>query len=485
MFLDKSRPAPRASNWWLAVAGLCLVLTAATVVAAVDTQQDASRPIGEGEVFVSDAARASRIVTENDDPEVGVRLARNLLDVEAVSLVAPDGTIVASTSPDLDGRTLANPLLAYGLGESRFVALVAALETPLLIDGVEQWPAGSILYQVLSPLDDGTGAILTHYDVSELLARRARPSGLQTETLRILAVSAVFAILAVIVLMGHRRAVRRQRELAAESELLRAYSEELSVTNTRLTEARNEAERALALAEEKVRIRSEFVLMINHELRTPLTSVVTGAELIRDPAVTGRDREQVIDAIVSDGHRLQEIIDQILAVAQVENRGLTYVLTETPFEKVCAAVARSHAWDDLAGNHQHPGTMVRTDVRTLAHVISSLADNARTHGARQVRVGCWTEVHIDPAVTVGTRPESAVYFTVSDDGPGIDPSFLPRVFEKFEKSSFSSGTGLGLYMARMLVEALEGEIAVETSPGGTTFQIAVPCVRVAAMAVKR
>jgi two-component system sensor histidine kinase TrcS len=272
--------------------------------------------------------------------------------------------------------------------------------------------------------------------------------------------------------------------MATESELLRAHSEELSVANSRLIEARNEAERALALAEEKVRIRSEFVLMINHELRTPLTSVVTGAELIKDPSVAGKERDQVIDAIVSDGHRLQEIIDQILAVAQVENRGLTYVLSESPFEKVCGAVVSSHEWDDLAGDHRHEGTMVRTDVRTLAHVINSLADNARTHGATTVRVGCWTEPHIDPGLAVGNRPDSAVYFTVADDGPGIDPAFLPRIFEKFEKSSFSSGTGLGLYMARMLVEALEGEIAVETSTEGTTFQIAVPCVRVPALAVR-
>jgi two-component system OmpR family sensor kinase len=65
---------------------------------------------------------------------------------------------------------------------------------------------------------------------------------------------------------------------------------------------------------------------------------------------------------------------------------------------------------------------------------------------------------------------------VEDDGPGIDPHFLPRAFEKFEKHSSSSGTGLGLYMARLMVEALDGSISVSTSPSGTTFQIAVPAV---------
>jgi two-component system sensor histidine kinase TrcS len=74
----------------------------------------------------------------------------------------------------------------------------------------------------------------------------------------------------------------------------------------------------------------------------------------------------------------------------------------------------------------------------------------------------------------GERPRPAVYFIVADDGPGIDPAFLPRAFEKFEKNSSSSGTGLGLYMVRLMVDALGGSIGVSTSQEGTIFQIALP-----------
>jgi two-component system OmpR family sensor kinase len=63
---------------------------------------------------------------------------------------------------------------------------------------------------------------------------------------------------------------------------------------------------------------------------------------------------------------------------------------------------------------------------------------------------------------------------VSDDGPGIPPEFLPRIFEKFEKHSSSPGTGLGLYLARMMIEALEASLAVTTSDSGTVMAIAVP-----------
>jgi signal transduction histidine kinase len=119
---------------------------------------------------------------------------------------------------------------------------------------------------------------------------------------------------------------------------------------------------------------------------------------------------------------------------------------------------------------------VRTDLQTLTLAIASLADNARTHGATRVDIACSTDNVIDGTIEVGTRPETAVYLTVADDGPGIDAEFLPRVFEKFEKKSFSSGTGLGLYLVRLMVEALRGSISVRTSPVGTTFQVALPAV---------
>jgi two-component system OmpR family sensor kinase len=91
-----------------------------------------------------------------------------------------------------------------------------------------------------------------------------------------------------------------------------------------------------------------------------------------------------------------------------------------------------------------------------------------------VSVGCSTRPQLEPQLEVGDRPQGAVFITVTDNGPGIDHEFLPRIFEKFEKSGFSSGTGLGLYMARMIIEALEGSLSVRTSSAGTTFQISVP-----------
>ena len=318
---------------------------------------------------------------------------------------------------------------------------------------------------------------MIHYDVSGLLARRVQPGEVQPETIQLVALGGVFGLLAAAVVTGHTRAARRYRDMALESELLRTHSEELETTNQELDDARRSAEYALDLAEEKMRIRSEFVLMINHELRTPLTSVVTGAELIRAGGLSQSDAERVMEAMVSDGQRLQEIIDQILAVARIENRGLSYELRAVPLTTVCRAVHSSHSAIETGHKgDEHHEMIVTTDVSTLSIVVASLVDNALTHGATRVNVSCGSEPSIRPMTAVGNRPDQAAFISVADNGPGIDQEFLPRIFEKFEKASFSSGTGLGLYMARLMIEALEGSIGVATTSSGTVFEIAVPAV---------
>lgn len=445
----------------------CLAL--ACFVAAIVHQVRASQPVGEGDVFVSDAETAAHEILDADDLASGVTHGRNTLDIEVVSVVSPDGTIVASTSATLTGTTVDNGFLRFGIESRRFAALAGATEVPLEIDGVVEWPVGSVLYQVTEPLSDDVGSLLLHYDVADLLARRSKPGEIDPDTIQLIALGAIFGLLAAGLLLGHVRASRRYRDLAVESDLLRTHSEQLAAKNLELADAHSAAESALALAQEKMRIRSDFVLMINHELRTPLTTVVTGADLVRDGNLNDDERAEVLDAMIDNGGRLQEIIDQILAVARIENRGLSYEMVQVTVEEVCQV---TDATPQL-GDRQ---IVVNTDVKTLGLVVSSLAENARTHGASNVEVTCSASSMRGAMHEVGERPESAVFIGVTDNGPGIDPQFLPKVFEKFEKDSFLSGTGLGLYMVRLMVEALHGSISVRTSPEGTTFQIALPAL---------
>lgn len=463
----------RPSPWWLVLAAACAALAVGFAVAAIAYQRQAAEPIGEGQLFVEEAMAASVSILGDPDPEVAVRAVRNTLEIEAVSLVDPSGRIVHSSSPSLVDETVANSLLAFSIERARFAAVATPITEPVQIDGVPTWRVGDVLYQVAYPTDEGS--VLLHYDISELLERRARPAGIQSETIQLLGLTAIFAVIGTSIAIGHLRASRRYQVMAKESQLLRQHAEALTKANLQLEDSRRRAEKALELAEEKIRIRSEFVLMINHELRTPLTSVITGARLLADGELGPVDRGQVLKAMVDDGTRLQEMIDQILAVARIENRGLSYELAEMPVHALHDALIQANA-DILADPQLGEDVRVVTDVNAVALVVNSLAENARIHGASAVAIAVSTERQIEPAVEEGTEPVSAIYVSVSDDGPGIDPEFLPRVFQKFEKSSFSPGTGLGLYMARTIIEALEGSIAVATSPSGTVFEIALPTV---------
>jgi signal transduction histidine kinase len=477
----------RPSRWWITLAAVFAVLSIAAAIAAVTHQSNASRPIGEGQLFLSDAQagmeQISEAIASGMAPDVAARHIRNQLRIEAVALVDSEGTIAAATSDPLVGAMIDNPVLQFALDSGRFGAVAAPIDQDLEIDGVPEWHSGDALYLALLPGTDGAPSLLLYYDISELFARRAGALGIQTETVQLAAVTIFFAIAGLAVMIGRSHAIQRYREATLEAEYLRKESESLQIHNVELDVARRNAEAALTLAEEKNRIRAEFVLMINHELRTPLTSVVTGAELLLMSDPEGTDRYEILEALVHDGRRLQTMIDQLLAVARVENRGLSFAPQPVQFSKVCDAVALAHS--KVISSHSpecHPADsdpIVMTDLQTLRNLVSSLADNAFTHGARNVRIHCSTsEVH-EPHIVVGTVPESAVYISISDDGPGIREEFLPRAFEKFEKDSRSSGTGLGLYMARLMAEAMDASLMVWTSSEGTTFSIGLPLARVA------
>jgi signal transduction histidine kinase len=462
----------KPSHFWRVAAAIAGGLAIVLGIAAFSMQAEATRPIGEGELFVRDATQAAAMADSTDELKTVVRRIRNRLQIEAVSYVTANGVLFASTSPSQEGATLANGVLAFGLRSSRFAAVAAPIVGAITIDGVTEWEAGDVLYRVLQPT--AGGALLLDYDISELLARRAGSQGISGTALRTGLLAAVLALVSTAALVGHYRTARRYREIARESELLRLHAAELEKTNYELDHARRRAEAALELAEETNRIRAEFVLMINHELRTPLTAVVTGADILRsEPELAAESRQDILDAMVTDGGRLEEIIDQMLVVARIENRGLNLEFSPAPSADICASIVSTHPELRHDGEHPTASPSVWTDPATLTQLVHSLADNAMTHGAQTVTLSCTAGVPFEPQIEVGGRPDNPITFIVSDDGPGIDPDFLPRIFEKFEKQSFSSGTGLGLYMARMVVDALRGSIAVDTSPRGTRVAVSI------------
>jgi signal transduction histidine kinase len=453
------------------MAGLLSVAALIAIASALVINNRAQQPIGEGQLFLADGQAAVTALGSSPNLE-GLKRVRNALTIEAVSLVTSDGTISISSSLSLQGQAPASPLTVGFAERGRFGAVAAATPVPITIDGVTEWEAGAIIYEVVQPLGNGQSVLLT-YDMSELLARRSTTSGIPPLTLELLAGAGALGLLAFFSFVARGRAERAYVAYEAETRFLRRESEALNAVNIELDQARKKAERATELAEEKNRIRSEFVLMINHELRTPLTGVVTGADLLSsEGAVTDPTWQAILRDIQMGGHRLSEMIDQILAVARIENGALFFELEPTQMETLIGRLLEVSP--DFLVDGTEFSQVLRTDATTAVNLIRSLADNAVKHGATTVRLSMATDMPFTPLLEIGTRPSNPLFVVLSDNGPGIDLEFLPRAFEKFEKDSASSGTGLGLYIAQMMTEALEGSMLVDTSPDGTSIAIALP-----------
>ncbi|HUG75538.1 MAG TPA: HAMP domain-containing sensor histidine kinase [Acidimicrobiia bacterium] len=457
------------SRYWLA--GILLAASAALVAlfAAVVNQIDATRPVGEGELFAADAALVAEVIQQENGLDTAVRTARNRLGILAVSVIDADFTYVASSSPNLVGASVDIPFFRRDPMPMR--ALTAPAGHPIHIDGIEEAPSDLAMYQVLIPVDDGTMALM-FYDLRNLTLRRAGGDGITPLTLLLGSLGLLFVAATAALSAGRAGARRRIIAGFERAEELETRARELAQHNRSLSEARSAAEQALALAEEKNRIRSEFVLMINHELNTPLTGVVTSAELLAaHPDMSLEERQHLVDAMIQQGDLLKRLVSRMLTLARLENRRLGYSLRPVTGDALVADLPPGTGTDIV----EPPASWaVMTDPEGMASVLSTIVENAMTHGGDTVRIAFTEGLPFEPELTIGEPPHDGRYVVVSDDGPGIDPDFLPRIFEKFEKRSDSPGTGLGLYLARLMVEAMGGSIAVTTGPTGSSIAVGGP-----------
>jgi len=224
------------------------------------------------------------------------------------------------------------------------------------------------------------------------------------------------------------------------------------------------------------RLKSDFVATVSHELRTPLAAVYGAAVTLAERDLSGREevRRELVAQIANQAERLSTIVDDILFVGRLESGGLRLETASVDPGDVArasieAAQMRAGATADL---HLHVAATlpaVQCDPSRLRQVLDNLIDNAIKYspggGAIELRV---------------SADERMVRFAVSDSGVGIPQQELSRIFEKFyrldpQQTRGVSGTGLGLYVCRELVERMEGRISVSSLPGrGSTFTVELP-----------
>jgi two-component system OmpR family sensor kinase len=214
--------------------------------------------------------------------------------------------------------------------------------------------------------------------------------------------------------------------------------------------------------------QQQFVADVSHELRTPLTTLRGNLALLRrEPAIRAEERADILDDMVGESERLIRLVNDLLMLARADAR---QPLRSGPFrvkpliEDVCRQT-RLLAPDRSITCAQLPDVIVVGDRDALKQVLLILMDNALRHTTGAITVS---------AEVVDEHVAMSVY----DTGPGIEPELLPHIFERFhcgKSASTESSIGLGLAIARALVEAQNGTIAVESQVGqGSVFTVTLP-----------
>ena len=255
----------------------------------------------------------------------------------------------------------------------------------------------------------------------------------------------------------------------AEAARLRAAHEQLESAFARAQADRATAERASAL-------KDEFLMTVSHELRTPLGVIVTGATLLDSGRLSERERGQTLDAIKRNARLQARLIDDLLDVSHGMAGTLRLDVGPVAVADIIRAAVETVAVaagakgvrldvsiDPAAGS-------IRGDGARLQQVIWNLLSNAVkfTSAGGEVRVGA-------------TREGSVVLVSVEDTGIGISQGFLPHVFDRFRQEHTGvarpfGGLGIGLAIARHLVELHGGEISVHSDgpQRGTRFTVRLP-----------
>ncbi|MDA1062713.1 MAG: ATP-binding protein [Chloroflexi bacterium] len=217
--------------------------------------------------------------------------------------------------------------------------------------------------------------------------------------------------------------------------------------------------------------RTDLVANLSHELRTPIAGARAIAETLQTPAVEPAERERFLRLLVDELERMSELVQRMLRLAQLESEREPLDL-----EVVSAAQLLESAAQRFAPVASTRG--VRVELATVepaevlanreraAEVLASLLDNALRHSPPGASVG------LAAFVEDGVGAAGSVRFEVRDEGPGILPQERERVFERFYTGDAAresgSHTGLGLAIARQLVQQQGGRIWVaDRAPGAT------------------
>lgn len=468
----------------LAIAFGVLVLSAAGAAALFrQTSADSAlNDLRDKAPTVSDAvARLAefRQVNQSDGTQTPAqrRLGRNLRSIIANTLQASDVSVVVVT-PTGEVREgiaalLGNEAATAGVTDLPKGLSAGDLDTKTLLAGRQQSGQQGGTVFVADPLqvvNGNTPVVVLTQKVETQPLGRAGPFFLLAGAVALVVAAIVAFYLArrltrPLTAMGQAAERIAAGDLSARVDLGRHPDDELAGLARALDGMAAQLEAARGL-------EREFLLSVSHDLRTPLTSISGYAEAIADGTVESRDdQRRAAEVIAAEARRLERLVADLLDLARLDAH--EFSLTPRPVD---AAEVVGEAADAFQPSAREIGvdlvvdrpasTPVDADPERLGQIVANLVENALKYARTRVTVGV-------------VSANGTLELRVDDDGPGIEPDDLPRVFERLYTSRPAPGrkvgTGLGLAIVRELSTAMGGTADAHALDGqGTRFVVRIP-----------
>jgi K+-sensing histidine kinase KdpD/ActR/RegA family two-component response regulator len=234
-------------------------------------------------------------------------------------------------------------------------------------------------------------------------------------------------------------------------------------------------QRARADAEQANRIKDEFVSIVSHELRTPLNAILGWTTILQRASLTPDKAARALQSISQNASRQARLIEELLDFSRVASGRTSFQMENVDMRELVRGIVESMMPTAVERGIELrlspvPPVAVLGDLRRLEQIFFNLVDNALKFSMKGGIVS------IDVRIA-----DRYVAVAINDNGAGIEPEFLPLVFDRFRQGDSTTsrtygGLGLGLSIAKQLVEAHQGAICAESAGKhrGATFTVQLP-----------
>ena len=236
------------------------------------------------------------------------------------------------------------------------------------------------------------------------------------------------------------------------------------------------------------KMQKEFINVASHELRTPTQAILSFSELLQTHP---ERKDEMLQAMSRNAIRLQKLTDGILDVTRIESKTLMLKIEPLDLNDLISNIVEDYR-NQIEKNNDNVELLyyyrprdndskiiIEADRVRLIQVISNLLDNALKFTKKQDKESKKGSIYVTAEKKKnrenGSKKQEVVV-SIKDTGTGIDPEIVPRLFTKFATAS-ETGTGLGLFICKSIVEAHGGRIWAENNPeskGGAVFELSLP-----------